>query len=174
MKHPKRFCVECDTIQFLTIKQGVGCDMYHCRACGAEVCRVGDGDSLHNLLTVAGGIDAKSMSEEAVSSGNLTDIALGTPDVLSNEHGMWQPRDLDAERDRFLRAAAFKRAYEGLTYRQKEVVQAVERFGTQDAAARKLGISRGALASILGQIQKKLSKSVYKVSKQGLIGRETI
>lgn len=169
MKHPKRYCADCDAVVFLTIRQGKTHAMYHCRKCGGEVCRVGDGDTTHGRLAVAG-LDVRSIPEEMSEDANLLGLALGNPDVLSDEHSMWSPHDRDAEYQRLARVVAFRAAYEGLTPRQKQIVAAVDRFGTQEAAASQLGITRGTIAVSLIQIQKKLSKHINKAGKQGLKG----
>ncbi len=174
MKHPKRFCVPCGKEQQLTIRRGTTYNMYHCQECGDEVGRVGDGDTQHKQLTVRGGMDVKSLSEEAAHDGNLTDIALGNPDVLSDEHVMWCPRDVAAEEARQDTLRTFKVALSGLTARQAEVLAAVNKFGSHEGAAEHLGRKRITITTIMKQIEKKLDKSVNIIHKQGLIGKEVL
>lgn len=174
MKHPKRFCTSCDKEEFLTIKAHKTYSMYHCRRCGDEVGRVGDGETQHQRLTVRGGIDAMSLSEDAASSANLTDLALGNPDVLSDEHSLWQPRDYEQEAQREDDLRTFRVALSGLTARQKQVLDAVNRFGTHDRAAAFLGMTRQNVGQTIKDIAKKLAKKGCLRSKSGLIGEETI
>ncbi len=170
MKHPKRFCVTCDRQQLLTISDA----MYHCRQCGEEVCRVGDGDTAHGHLTVRGGVDGMSLSEDVVASANLTDLALGNPDILSDEHAMWQPRNIETEEAREDMLRTFKTARRNLTARQAQILSAVNDLGSQEAAARSLGVSHQLIAGTLNKIEKKLTKLGCYPRKQGLIGKHTL
>ena len=43
MKHPKRYCVSCDSKEHIVIKENTSYSMFHCQRCGEEICRVGDG-----------------------------------------------------------------------------------------------------------------------------------
>ncbi len=171
MKHPKRFCAECDQDVYLTIRGGK-VPMYHCRKCGAEVCRVGDGDSTRQPRTVKS-LDVRSIPEDVLDGANILDIALENPDVLSNEHTIWGPRDREAERERQAEMATFSIALDYLTARQREVVDAIAEYGSVAAAGRYLGLSPSSTRNILKQAKKKLGKYVADLDKQGLKGELT-
>jgi hypothetical protein len=173
MKHPKRYCVDCDKEQFLAIRQKAGYSMYHCRECGGEVGRVGDGESRHGKLAVLG-LDVRSIPEEMSEGANLLDLALGNPDVLSEEHGIWQPRDIDAQEEREDMVRTFKVALAGLTERQSQVLAAVDLTGSHEKAATYLGIKRVTVTLTLKQIEKKLARHINIGGKEGLKGKQPL
>jgi DNA-directed RNA polymerase specialized sigma24 family protein len=148
--------------------------MYRCEECGEEVGRVGDGDSHHQQLTIRGGLDVMSLSEDMAHSGNLTDLALGNPDILSDDHAIWTPRDLDAEAEREDYLRTFKLALTRLTARQAEILVAVERHGTHEQAAVALGLKKTTVTDAMEQIRKKLDKYTGQTDKSGLIGKEVL
>lgn len=91
---------------------------------------------------------------------NLMLEAMSNPDLLSSEDQcMYPERDFDAEelRKRYLKI--FTESLETLTYRQKQVVMAVQNT-TQEEAAKSLNITQSGLASSLAQIRKKLKKYI--------------
>ncbi len=153
MKHPKRFCVTCNKEEALTIRGA----MYHCQVCGDEVCRVGDGDPKRSKQNVRG-LDVRSIPEDVLEGANLLDVALGNPDVLSDEHAMWQPRDPVEEAAREDNLRTFKVALAGLTARQAEVLQAVDLMGSHDKAADYLGIARTTITETIRLIKNKVEK----------------
>lgn len=174
MKHPKRYCVDCRKDQFLTIRGGRDYDMYHCRSCGASVCRVGDGEPTHSRLTVLGGIAVRDLSAEVSEGADLTAMALGNPNVLSDEHAMWEPRDEEAEEEREDMLRTFRVALTNLTPRQAQILDAVDIYGTQERAAVALGITQQAVDKTISGIQKKLGKHGCYPSKEGLKGKDAV
>lgn len=131
--------------------------MYHCRSCGDEIGRVGDGESRHAQMSVRA-LDVRSIPEDMSEDANLLGLALGDPDILSDEHAIWPQTDRDQERAKQARVAAFKIAKEKLTPRQREVLETVELYGSQARAAHVLNITAQGIGNILKQIQKKLAK----------------
>ncbi len=173
MKHPKRFCVPCGKEQLLTIRRGTTYNMYHCQECGDEVGRVGDGDSQHAKLSISG-LDVRSISEEAMEGTDILGLALGNPDILSDEHTLWQQRNPDEEAAREDRLRTFKVSLSGLTSRQAQVLGAVREYETHEAAALYLGITRQVVTKTMKDIEKKLSKTGCIFHKQGLKGKGTL
>lgn len=172
MKHPKRFCVSCDQNMPMVICQYTTFSMYHCRECGEEICRVGDGDVRSGVTRLRDGLDAMSIAEDMITDKTLWALACEYPEVLSDEHTLWLPEnDEDAKKE--VRLRKFVVAFNLLTPRQKEVVLAVEKYETHDEAARILGISRPVVTKTLKQIQKRLIKSGYEFHKEGQIGKLT-
>ncbi len=131
--------------------------MYQCRRCGEEIGRVGDGEARHNRLDVAGGVNAQGL-EDGLLTGNLTDIALGNPDVLSDEQAPWPARDFEREAKREDDLRTFRVALHGLTARQKQVLDAVDRFATHERAAAFLGVATSTINNTILQIARKLNK----------------
>lgn len=159
MKHPKRFCVECDREEYLTIRGGKT-PMYYCRRCGAQVCRVGDGDADHRQTNIRGGLGPTKLSDESTEGLGLTDLARMNPDVLSDEHTVWPARDRESEVERQAMIATLKIAYEKLTPRQREIAEAVDEHGSQTDAARILGLRKETVSITMKQIKNKLSKYI--------------
>lgn len=172
MKHPKRFCVGCVQVMPMVIRPHKTFSMYHCRKCGQQICRVGDGDIKSGVQRVRGGIDVRSISEDALDGKPSGVLACENPDVLSDEHGMW-PASENEETEKADKLSRFMEAFNLLTPRQKEIALAVERYGTQDAAAKKLGITRGTIAQTLTQIKNRLNKLLNNSHKQGILGSHT-
>ncbi len=168
MKHPKRFCTECDQDVYLTIRGGE-VPMYHCRKCGAEVCRVGDGDATRRSTNIQGGLTETQLPDDINEGVGLTDLARMNPDILSDEHAVWPARDRKAEIERQAEVATFSIALERLTARQREVVDAVDKYGSSAEAARRLNVSPKSVSGILRQARKKLSKYVRHPSKRGIM-----
>ncbi len=159
MKHPKRFCTKCDREEYLTIRGGK-VPMYHCRRCGEQVCRVGDGDAISMRTNIRGGLDATQLPNDINEGVGLTDLARLNPDVLSDEHAAWPGRDRESEVERQAELAVMKIAYEKLTPRQKEVAEAVELYGSKQKAAFVLGIAPSTVTITMKQIKRKLSKYI--------------
>jgi len=161
MKRPKYFCVECNREQWLTIRKLSKHSMYVCRQCGSEICRVGDliprriGNKLQN------GLDFGSVPE--FRSG-MSDVyfTLEYPEMLSDEHRIWESADNDEEWEKDQKRIEFIRAFECLTSRQKEIVFAMQKYKTQEEAAKILGVSQAVISQTLKIIRKKLSRIVTK------------
>lgn len=170
MRHPKRFCVACNSPQWLTVRKQRGYSMYHCRSCGDEICRMGDGSQSHAPLQIRNGIDARSLSEDVLDSLPLTDLACANPDVLSDEHTIWLPEEDAGDRDAWGRAMTVSLAL--LTPRQREVANALQQHSGQEAAAKALGITQQAVSRIMHQIRKKLQTDGCISDKKGLRGKE--
>lgn len=153
MKHPKRFCTECNRTEYLTIRGGE-IPTYHCRRCGAAVCRVGDGDSTRQPRTVKG-LDVRSIPEDVLDGANILDVALQNPDVLSDVHAMWGRHDPANEYERAVRAAELRAIVGSLTARQREILAAMQQYGSQIIVAHKLGLTQQRVSAVLREIQKK-------------------
>lgn len=159
MKHPKRFCVECGREEYLTIRGGKT-PTYYCRRCGAEVCRVGDGDTDSARTNIRGGVTAASLPDELNDGTPITDLARMNPDILSDEHTIWPARDRESEVERQAMIATIQIAYEKLTPRQREIAETVDKLGSQSAAALVLGLRKETVSITMKQIRKKLSKYI--------------
>lgn len=171
MRHPKRFCVPCNSLQWLIIRKHKAYTMYHCRNCGEEICRAGDGLQSHAPLQIRDSIDARSLSEDVLDSLPLTDLACANPDVLSDEHRLWLPEEEAGDRDAWGRAVTVSLSL--LTPRQREVVNALQQHYGQEAAAKALGITQQAVSRIMHQIRKKLQADGCISDKKGLKGNTT-
>lgn len=158
MRHPKRFCVKCSKIQALTVRKHRRYSMYHCRSCGSEICRLGDGEQQHSQLAIRD-LDVASIPEDVMNGANLLDLACSNPDVLSDEHMLWLPEEDAGDRDQWGRAVTVALAL--LTPRQREVAEAVQQHNGQEAAAKALGISQSAVSQIMHTIRKKLRADTY-------------
>jgi RNA polymerase sigma factor (sigma-70 family) len=174
MKFPKRFCVDCNRDQYVYAVAHKTFTMYHCERCRAEIVRAGDGHQTNALRRVTGGIDVRSFADSFLNGKPWEILASESPDVLSDEHSMWPARDRDGELQRKIQALKFRVAFEGLTPRQQEIVQAVADFGTQQRAAQKLSIRQETVAVILKRLKKKMNESVYILGAEGEIGTGTI
>lgn len=152
----KRFCLQCNTDQKMKIVAHKTYDMYHCSVCGDEAMRVGDGYVAPVTPRVSGGVDTHGLLEDGHTKPS-TILARERTDVMSDEHSMWPARD-NEDREDLLRT--FKAALSGLTARQKQVLEAVERSGSVSRAAVVLGISQPAVTMTLQKIAKKLRKKV--------------
>jgi predicted RNA-binding Zn-ribbon protein involved in translation (DUF1610 family) len=168
MKKPKAFCVECNEAQSLTIRKHKTYPMYHCRNCGAEIGRVGDGLEAHAVQRIKN-LDVASIPEDAREGMNLLDLARANPDVLSDEHRLWQPSEIPWEQKAldWQRAVAFAL----LTPRQREVANAVQQHNGQEAAAKALGVTQQAVSKIMHQIRKKLLADGCILNKKPLKGK---
>jgi len=151
MRHPKRFCVKCNSEQSLAVRRHRTFEMYHCRKCGDEIMRVGDGIPA-SLRRRVERIDVRNLEDQDLQGMNLLDIARANPDVLSDDQTIWQADDNDYP----TRSDRFAVAYALLTPRQREVVEALRHCGNQRAAARMLEITQQAVSRTLKQVQKKL------------------
>lgn len=117
-----------------------------------------------NFKRVKGVVSADWLKKygDSPNRSNLLLEAMSNPDVLSDENGLYQERDYDAEIDREIFAKKVAKAFELLTERQKEVVNALRLYDTQEEAAKSLGIKQSSLAMTLIQIQKKILKLIDK------------
>ncbi len=167
MRHPKRMCLKCNKLQFLTIRKHKKYSMYHCRFCGDEICRVGDGLEEHSLLKIQQGVDARSISEDARDSMPLTDLACANGDIMSDEHYMWKREEVSGERLEWGRNVIVSLAL--LTPRQQEVINAVKQHKGQKRAAKALGVTQQAVSKIMHQIRKKLEADGCISVKKGLM-----
>ncbi len=158
MKYPKRFCVDCSREQYVTVKDHQTFLMYHCQECKAEICRTGDGSNKGTPKRVAGGLDINSFSTDFIGGKSSEVLASEYPDVLSDEHAMWKPRDPAAEAEREDLLRTFKVVLSSLTARQAQVLEAVNEYGTHGAAALSLGITRQVVTKTMKDIEKKLAK----------------
>lgn len=91
---------------------------------------------------------------------NLMLEAMANPDLLSDESRMFDERDYDSEIDREEFAKKVSKAFELLTDRQKQIVNALLIHGTQENAAKVLNTNRSTIANTLIQIQKKIRKLI--------------
>jgi len=96
---------------------------------------------------------------------NLLLEAMANPDILSDENGLYEERDYDADVERKEFADKVWKAYDSLTPKQKAVINALQAYDTQEEAAMNLGIDRSTIANTLIQIQKKIRKLIDKDSK---------
>jgi len=173
MKYPKRFCTSCNGDRYVYMVQHKAFSMYHCQHCREEISRVGDGQQGGATRKVRGGIDGKGLADilerksvEALSSEN--------PDVLSDEHSLWPVRDFDLEVQREDMLRAFKVALSGLTARQKQVLDAVDTYGSQEKAAISLGMTQQGIAATIKKIEKKLSQLGCFPGGEGLTSEDII
>lgn len=150
MRHPKRFCVRCSKSQSLTIRRHRRYSMYHCRNCGDEICRMGDGTSDHALQAIPN-LDVANMGEQP---GNLLLAVCGNPDFLSDEHRLWITEEEAGDKESWGRTAIVSLAL--LTPRQREIANAIQQHNSQEKAAKALGITQQAISRIMHQIRKKL------------------
>lgn len=91
---------------------------------------------------------------------NLMLEAMSNPDLLSSEDQcMYPERDFEAEEKRAQYLKIFKESLATLTYRQKQIVTALQN-STQEEAAKSLNITQSGIASTLTQIRKKLKKYI--------------
>lgn len=171
MKYPKRYCTDCEGDRYVYTVSHKTFTMYHCQDCKEEIGRAGDGQQSSISRRVSGGLDVNSFSGAFLGGKSSEELASEYPDVLSDEHSMWPARDLDAEAEREDALRTFKVALVGLTARQKQILDAVDIYGTQESAAVALGISRGTVEDALLQIKKKLTKSTIKAGEQGIQGK---
>ena len=155
MRHPKRFCVKCNSDQAVTVRAHRTYEMYHCRRCGDEITRVGDGGSGYTVQHVVG-LDDRRIPDDARHALSLLELVRQDPDVLSDEQTVWPAREDEADRQAWRRQMMV--AFALLTPRQQAVVEAVRRAKGQAAAAKMLGISQQAVSRTLQQIQKKLRR----------------
>lgn len=158
MKHPKRFCVKCSREELLEIRGA----MYHCKKCGQEVCRMGDGDRTRQTRSIRGGLDTNSAPDGSVLGLAPDSFACQYPEILSDEHRLWEPRNDEEEFLKQQRMNRFRAAFEGLTDRQKEIVRMVAKTGNQESAASKLGVSHQAVSKAIISIKKKIDGCVFK------------
>ncbi len=105
--------------------------------------------------------------------------ALENPDILSDESRMYPERDFDAEAERAAYLDKMKRALLKMTPAQRKIVEAMAKIRevnkpdgtkekevwTQQQVADELGITQETVSVTLKRLQKKLLKSVYKMSK---------
>lgn len=166
MKHPKRYCVKCNVKQNLVINGS----MYHCRKCGEEVCRLGDGEVNKQSRAVRGGLDHFSTDKDYLTDGLAEILARENPDVMSDEHTLWPERDEEAEFRKQQTISKFKIAYRSLTENQQAVVEAVRATGTHEEAAERLKVSRPYVTKVINQVKKKLEGYVF--GKSGYIGED--
>lgn len=165
MKRNKQFCVKCSQEVGLVIVPKAKYEMYHCRQCGEEICRVGDNDTVHNQRLVKGGLGG-GRELFGQSSENILDpraergLAMNKPELLSDEHRLWKLRDEEAEFQKAQKMNQFKLGYNYLTARQKQVVGAVDMFGSQIEAAKALGISYQVVSETLKAAEKKIRKYI--------------
>ncbi len=160
MKRPKKFCVECGGQRATYSVRHKTFSMLHCSKCKAEVARAGDGPPASRANHVEGGIDANSFSRDFVSGRSFETLACEYPDVMSDEHCIWEPNSGDEELNRRLRMIHFENAFAELTPKQQEVVKAVSNYGSHLDAARHLGLRRITVTTIIRRLQKKLSEVV--------------
>jgi len=153
--YQKRYCVDCDGERGVYVIRHKNHAMYHCRQCKQEVARVGDAPGLVKPTMIAGGIAIRD--HEAIESEYpITSAAQANPDMLSDEHALWKPRDEEHEAVREDAMRTLKVAMAGLTARQRQVLEAVRVHKTQTKAAFSLGISQPVVKKTLDSIQKKL------------------
>lgn len=163
MKHPKRFCVKCNKKQYIVIN-GSKTPMYHCRKCGESISRVGDGEPNKQWNIVRNGLDLNSVPSE-IDQGvplNAKALASENPDVLSDEHLIWNPRDEESDFLKRQRIVRFKSVFQKLTKRQREIVLAVESFGTHQEAAKSLNVSRSLVTQTIRKINNKIGGYIFR------------
>lgn len=164
MRHPKRYCVDCKREVSILIQNRINYSMYHCRQCGTEICRMGDGESIINPRRLRGGIAKRSLGDYETQIP-LTFAAMSNPDILSDEQKLVQNDDETAEEIKQEHFNQFLVAYQLLTVRQRQIVEAVEQYGTESKAAVALGITQPVINKTLQQIRKKLNKNGYNLDK---------
>ena len=155
MRHPKRFCVSCNSLQWLTVCKHKTYSMYHCRQCGDEICRVGDGSQERSTPVIP-----------SFEGEGLLGLACENPDLLSDEHRLWESKEPFEDRifeHRRLVALML------LTPRQREIIEAVAQHNGQKKAAKALGITQQAVSRILYQIRKKLKADGCISDKKGYL-----
>lgn len=154
MRHPKRFCVPCNSLQWLTVRKHEKYAMYHCRNCGEEICRMGDGSLDHTPPRIPN-LDVASIPHFGEGwNGNIVSTVLGSPDFLSDEHSLWVQEENAGDDGEWARKVTVSLAL--LTPRQREVVNALQQHYGQEAAAKALGITQQAVSRIMHQVRKKL------------------
>lgn len=169
MRHPKRFCVPCSSLQWLTVRKHEKYAMYHCRNCGEEICRAGDGSQSHATQQIKN-LDVSSIPEDVAEGRNLLNLACENPDMLSDEHRIWLPEENAGERETWGRVVTVSLAL--LTPRQREVAEAVQQHNGQREAAKVLGITQQAVSRIMHQIRKKLQADGCISDRSPLKGKE--
>ena len=92
--------------------------------------------------------------------------ALTNPDLMSDEMAMYPERDFDGEEARAQYLERVKMALDTLTPKQQAVIDALQKYDTQEKAAAALGIARQTLSVTLLQIQKKISKFISKLENE--------
>lgn len=157
MKHPKRFCVKCN-------KEGriyaLG-QMWRCRVCKEEICRLGDGLPNRNFKMI-GFLDMRGGIEDGEAGVNPVELARERPELLSDEHKLWESRPWNSEDLDRVHSLRILKAFTKLTGRQKEIVTALQKHKTQEKAAKALGVSREAIKMALIAIRKKLATNLDK------------
>ncbi len=174
MKYPKRFCVDCDAAQFVYVVHHTKAAVYHCKVCGGEIHRVGDGLNKAQPKRVRGGIDVNSLSSDGIDGKSSDVLACENPDVLSDEHATWGARNPEDEFERREQLRLFQAALSGLTERQLQIVKAMDRHKNQAEVAASLGIDRGTVAATLTQIKRKLIKTLNISGGEGIQGKGTL
>lgn len=164
MKHPKRFCVKCNKLQYLVIN-GSTIPMYYCRKCGESVCRVGDGEPNKQSNLVKNDLDFRIISDDCIDKQYLVTFAKENPEILSDNHTLWPKEDDEHTFQRKLMLNRFKTEYKNLTPRQKEIVEAVVKFGTHFQAALELGVSRSLVTNTIKRIEEKLRRNIFNKSR---------
>lgn len=164
--YAKKFCVECDGERRMYVMRHKNYAMYHCCECRQEVTRVGDAPGLRKSTLIAGGETIRRNADFDANAG-ITPATQANPDVLSDEHGLWQPRDAEHEAMREDALRTLKVAMVGLTARQKQVLEAVRVHKTQSKAAIYLGISQPVVKKTLNRIAKILSAKGIKLPNRG-------
>ncbi len=166
MKQNKRYCVECDAVTAIVTNDRDKFSAYHCRKCGAEIGRVGDGDVVRKTGAVRGGIDIKSLSSELIDGQPAGVVALNHPEILSDEHRMWPERDEEVEESRAEYLAAFKTALKCLTPRQREVVDTVDKCGSRVGAAATLNVAQSTITYVLQAAGRRIEKKIKELREE--------
>lgn len=164
--YSKRFCVDCDGERGMYVIRHKNYAMYHCCECRQEVARVGDALGLRKPTLIAGGDTIRRDAGFEASEG-ITPAAQANPDILSDEHALWQHRDAEHEATREDGLRTLRVAMVGLTARQKQVLEAVRVHKTQSKAAVYLGISQPVVKKTLNRIAKILSAKGIKLPNRG-------
>lgn len=99
-------------------------------------------------------------------ASNYLEYAQANPDVLSSESPDWG----NEEESRQFRQELLKRfaqEFNKLTKRQKEVVNALDKYKTQELAATKLDVTKQYISLVMQAVRKKLSRTIDFCHKEG-------
>lgn len=88
--------------------------------------------------------------------GHYKELPEANPDVLSDDSSYWNLDEEEHAANRKKMLEKFAVLFETLTEKQKEVILALDQFGTQKEAAKNLGIKQSDVSKILKKVQEKL------------------
>lgn len=162
MKITKRFCVECN----LLVKVRIHKKMYECSTCFSEICRVGDGDKIHNIRKLKVGLDNSTRRQvlDQTDFGNLNEVELARfyPEILSGDHQFWKSQPEDK------RILLLQKSISSLTSKQLRILELLVKGKTYREVADICGKSLGLISQTVKAIRKKVKKIYVQNDNEGI------